>query len=103
MPTLQELLRQKAAIDNEIARARSQSRANAIDLVLSTMNEAGLTIQDVEGALRQSKYGRDGVRRPVAPKYLDAETGATWTGRGLKPKWLVAALATGRSLESFAI
>ncbi|NBT76084.1 MAG: H-NS histone family protein [Betaproteobacteria bacterium] len=38
----------------------------------------------------------------VAPKYRD-EHGNTWTGRGKQPKWLVSALASGRSLQSLLI
>jgi DNA-binding protein H-NS len=38
----------------------------------------------------------------IPPKYRDSE-GNTWTGRGLKPKWLSAAMAKGAKLEQFAI
>lgn len=34
--------------------------------------------------------------------YLDPSTGATWSGRGLKPLWLRQELAAGRSLSDFA-
>jgi DNA-binding protein H-NS len=39
----------------------------------------------------------------VAPKYRNNATGETWTGRGLKPKWLQAALNGGAKLEDFII
>jgi len=39
----------------------------------------------------------------VAPKYRDAATGQTWSGRGLQPNWLKAALGTGRSLAEFKL
>lgn len=42
-------------------------------------------------------------RSVVAPKYRDAATGATWTGRGKQPKWLAAALKGGKKLEDFKI
>lgn len=38
----------------------------------------------------------------VAPKYRD-EAGNTWTGRGKQPKWVVSAIAMGRTLESLLI
>lgn len=41
----------------------------------------------------------DRKRIPVA--YRDPDTGGTWSGRGMKPKWLQDALAAGKSLESF--
>jgi DNA-binding protein H-NS len=40
--------------------------------------------------------------RKVAPKYRDT-SGNTWTGRGSKPRWLVAALAEGKTLDQFAL
>jgi len=42
-------------------------------------------------------------RSVVAPKYKDAASGATWTGRGKQPKWLAAALKGGKKLEDFRI
>lgn len=41
--------------------------------------------------------------RRIAPKYRDPMTGQTWTGRGLKPKWLTVALQSGKALEDFAL
>ena len=28
------------------------------------------------------------MTKPVAPKYRDPETGATWSGRGRTPRWM---------------
>jgi DNA-binding protein H-NS len=39
----------------------------------------------------------------VAAKYRDAVTGNTWSGRGLKPNWLKAALDGGKTLADFAV
>ena len=50
------------------------------------------------GGPRSSTSGRK-----VAAKYRDPETGQTWTGRGLKPKWLAAALDAGKQLADFAV
>jgi DNA-binding protein H-NS len=45
-----------------------------------------------------------GSRGPVAPKYRNPENPSeTWTGRGLRPRWLVAAMRGGRKLEHFSI
>jgi DNA-binding protein H-NS len=50
------------------------------------------------------KGGRDGLRGPVAPKYRNPDNPAeTWAGRGLKPRWLAAALNSGKKLEDFSI
>jgi DNA-binding protein H-NS len=40
--------------------------------------------------------------KKVAPKYRGPD-GETWTGRGLKPRWLTAAIETGSKIEDFLI
>jgi DNA-binding protein H-NS len=55
------------------------------------------------GGYTGGKKARGGSPGAVAPKYRDPETGATWAGRGLKPRWLTAAIKSGKSLEHFAI
>jgi DNA-binding protein H-NS len=40
----------------------------------------------------------------VAPKYRNPDNPAeTWAGRGLKPRWLTAALKKGKKVEDFSI
>jgi DNA-binding protein H-NS len=47
---------------------------------------------------------RGGKRGKVAPKYRNPENPAeTWTGRGLRPRWLAAAMKTGKKLVDFQI
>ena len=106
MPSLQELLQQRSAIEHEITRVRNDSRAVAIGQILAIMSENGLALEDVSKALQGAggrREGGQGVRRPVAPKYRDPESGSTWSGRGLRPKWLAGALASGKTLADFAI
>jgi len=61
---------------------------------LSRLATSGLRLKGIRG----------GTRGPVAPKYRNPDNPAeTWAGRGLKPRWLAAALKTGRKLEDFSI
>jgi DNA-binding protein H-NS len=122
--SLSDLLAQKAALDKQIADLQRNQRAEAIARVRALMNEYGLTPADIaSGATRAPRAaagdgaaggaataakGKRGGRsanagRKVAPKYRDPATGSTWSGRGLKPKWLAAALAQGRQLSEFAL
>jgi DNA-binding protein H-NS len=39
----------------------------------------------------------------VAAKYRNTSTGDTWSGRGLQPKWLKAAIASGKKISDFAV
>lgn len=64
---------------------------------------AKLTRFDSAGARAKSTFGR-GARGAVAPKYRNPENPSeTWAGRGLKPRWLSAAIKSGKKLEDFRI
>jgi DNA-binding protein H-NS len=39
----------------------------------------------------------------VPAKYRDPATGDSWSGRGLQPKWLKAALTSGRRIDDFKL
>ena len=69
------------------------------------MLEEGLSkLSRFQGEARTKvTFGR-GAKGPVAPKYRNPENPAeTWAGRGLKPRWLAAALKTGKKLDDFLI
>jgi DNA-binding protein H-NS len=56
------------------------------------------------GGRKASRFGRTGRVGPVAPKYRNPENPAeTWAGRGLKPRWLTAAIKGGKELNDFLI
>lgn len=75
----------------------------------------GYTLAEVLGgkaAVGGRKPGRKAGAKPrkspakgskVPPKYRHPETGETWSGRGIMPKWLAAEVAKGRTREEFAI
>ena len=39
----------------------------------------------------------------VLPKYRNPRTSETWSGRGKRPLWLVAAIKSGRKIEEYRI
>lgn len=43
------------------------------------------------------------AKLPKGTRYWCRDTGATWTGKGLQPAWLKAALASGRALAEFEV
>ena len=105
MADLQQLIRQKADLERQIAQLNSKGRQEAIDEIRRIMTENGLTSDDSASPARARKVGTklDGSeRKAVAAKYKD-DHGNQWTGRGLKPRWLTAALAAGKKLEDFAV
>lgn len=107
MATLLELLAQRVEIEKRIEQLQSTDRIKAIDEIKKIMAAHGLTIADVAGgggSGSRASARLDGTpKQAVVPKYRNAATGETWSGRGLQPKWLKAAIAGGATLGSFAI
>jgi DNA-binding protein H-NS len=100
MSDLKDLLAQKAAIEKQIEEAGRRDRSDAIARVKSLMAEHGLSIADL--SQRSAPKARKGGAK-VPAKYRDAATGNSWSGRGLRPNWLKAAIAAGRKLDDFAV
>jgi DNA-binding protein H-NS len=98
--SLTDLLAQKAALEKQIADVQREQRADAVAKVKALMAEYGLTLADIGN---KAPAAPKKLTSKVAAKYHDPATGDTWSGRGLKPKWLAAALAADRSLSEFAV
>jgi DNA-binding protein H-NS len=86
------------ALKSEVEAALSAKVANereALEMKLSHLAQ-------YDGKSR-SKLG-GGPRGAVAPKYRNPQNPAeTWAGRGLKPRWLTAAIKSGKKPEDFLI
>ena len=85
MTTLAELIKQKEALEAQIANTRQAELADAISKVKALVAEFGLTQSDVFGGSKGTKKSSGGK---VAAKYRDPLSGQTWTGRGKAPKWI---------------
>ena len=112
MSNYQDLLAQKAALEKQAAElekalqeARRAERAGVIAQIKSLLAEHGLTVADLglQAGGKVAGTPSSSAGRKVAPKYRNNATGETWTGRGLQPKWIQAAIASGKKLEDFAI
>ncbi len=112
---------QRRKLEKEIERLRKQAaalekkqRAPIISEIVRNMREYDITLEELETALnrrtrtagkRAAKKGAtvSAPRGTVPPKYRDPVSGATWTGRGRAPRWVVEAEAQGKSREEFLI
>lgn len=84
MTDYQTLLARKAELEAQIAQAQAERKAEGIAAARALIQEHGLTAADVFPAQGKKAKGSVGV-----PKYRDPATGATWTGRGKPPTWIV--------------
>lgn len=99
MANLTELLAQRAALEKQIEHTQREERQKAIAQIRTLMAEYGLTVADL--GTKQGMKARTGGK--VAVKYRNKATGETWSGRGLHPRWLKAALAAGKKASDFAV
>ena len=99
-PSLPELLAQQSALDRAIREARTDNKATAVARVRQLMSEHRLTVADF---MATALAKPSGAGKKVAPKYRDPVSGTAWSGRGLTPRWLQAALDAGKSVTDFAI
>ena len=102
MSSLNELLAQKAALEKRIIDAQREEKSTAIAQVKDLMSQHGLSLIDL-GNSRGPAAAKRASGAKVAAKYRNTATGDSWSGRGLQPKWLKAALASGKSLADFAL
>jgi DNA-binding protein H-NS len=66
--------------------------------------DGGTDIISQSGASRSLENGKERRKYPrVLPKYRNPQTSETWSGRGKRPLWLVAAMKSGHKIEEFRI
>jgi DNA-binding protein H-NS len=99
MASLQELMAQRAALDQQIEETKNRDRSAAIAQIKALMAQFDISAADLSGRTRAAAKPTG----KVPAKYRNKATGETWSGRGLQPKWLKAALANGAQLQDFAV
>lgn len=102
------LARKQAEIAKAIADVQLAVRKEVIQQIKTLMAEHGVTGADLKDTFVRKARGsladaQAPSRSKVAAKYQDPVSGQTWSGRGLMPKWLRAAVDAGKTKESFAV
>jgi DNA-binding protein H-NS len=75
---------EKIKVDIDVVRER-EARLLA-GRVLMLLQESGV---DLQAILDATNLGRKTRGKKIRPKYWDPATGATWSGRGRLPRWLI--------------
>lgn len=95
MKSYKELQTEIQNLQAEAEKARQLEIGNAIVEIKEKMQEYGITVADLAEAEKKKTRRHVGT---VEPKYRDAATGETWTGRGKPPRWIA-----GKDREQFLI
>ena len=116
-----ELLSIQSQIENlqkKAAEIKSREFAKTVQEIQETMAAFGITIKDLQAPAKKRQGRAAGKANTSAAKPKKAKSGLsgssvaakyrgpngeTWSGRGLMPKWLRAAVDAGQAKESFLI
>jgi DNA-binding protein H-NS len=86
-----------------ILSARIRAEKHELEKRLAVL-DGGTDIISQSGASRSLQNGKERRKYPrVLPKYRNPQTSETWSGRGKRPLWLVAAMKSGHKIEEFRI
>lgn len=97
--TLEELRIEREKLDKQIAAIETEEKRRILAQVRELVGKAGLSAEDIFG------HGKKGKRTSASPvKYQHPDDPSlTWSGVGRKPKWLTDAVASGKTLDAFAV
>ncbi len=99
------------ALHEEISKIlsdRISSEKQELEKRLALLNRGIAGIAAIDDARGPTSFNANGEPRRkyprVLPKYRNpAMPSQTWSGRGKQPRWLVAAIKSGRKIEDFRI
>jgi DNA-binding protein H-NS len=90
---------------SSILSARITSEKLELEKRLAVLNRGRIAIEGGDASQSHKANGEARRKYPrVFPKYRNPQTPSeTWSGRGKQPRWLAAAIKTGRKIEEFRI
>lgn len=96
--SLAELKDLRSRVDRAISGYEDRKKREALSELEDTARKMGYSLAELTGLQAARK------RKSVAPKYANpANESETWTGRGRKPRWVVAALDAGKAMDDLLI
>ena len=96
--SLKELKDLQSQVAKAISGFGDRKKKQALVELEEKARQMGFTLAELTGSVAVRK------RSPAVAKYANpADASETWSGRGRKPRWFVAALASGKKPEHMAI
>lgn len=96
--SLKELKELQTQVAKAISTFEDRKKKDALAELEDKARELGFTLAELTGVTTTRK------RSPSTAKYANpANPADTWSGRGRKPRWFIAALEEGKSPEDLAI
>lgn len=97
--TIKELKELETNLQKQIAQRTRDDILAAKEKILAIASSVGMSIKDIVGSPTAQKE-----KSKVAVQYQHPEDAALqWTGRGRKPKWVVAWIESGKTMDEIRI
>ena len=122
MKTYKNLLSEIQRLQTLASKRRRNEVGAVIADIRQKMADYGITLDELQAPARKGKGSggsgakpgrpkgkkaakpkKKAAKRKVAPKYRDPQSGASWSGRGLTPRWLAEKEKAGAKREEFLI
>jgi len=100
--SIPELVNLQKDLVLEIPRRMAAERQKVVDDLKKLAADRGFDFDDLVGGKAKASKGGKGARGPAKAKYRSKD-GKEWSGRGRKPAWVSAHLASGGKIEDLAI
>jgi DNA-binding protein H-NS len=100
---LHELRELITAAERVLKERQNEARKGVIAQIKALAEDIGVTVTILEeGQKADRRSSRKGTT--VAPKYRNPHhPNQTWTGRGMKPRWLAELVNQGRDISEFLL
>ncbi len=96
--SIKELKTLQTQVSKQIEGYEERKKREAVKALEDKAKSLGFSLNELVGIKTTRK------RAPAKPKYANpGNKSETWTGRGRRPRWVEAALKSGKSLEDMAI
>ncbi len=98
--SLEDLAALAAKAQQALEEKRKESRKSVIAQIKALADSIGISVTITDGEKRVGSLKGS----TVAPKYRNPHNyEQTWTGRGMKPRWLAELVNQGRHIDDFRI
>ena len=96
--SLKELRDLQSQVAKAIGSFEDRKKKDALASLEESARALGFSLAELTGTAPMRK------RTPATAKYANpADASDTWSGRGRKPRWFAAALASGKSADEMSI
>ncbi|WP_081071708.1 H-NS family nucleoid-associated regulatory protein [Burkholderia cepacia] len=96
MKKYSDLISEFERFKRDIDLVREYEAKLVAERVIALLHDSGIDVGKIFGVATGKLPGEG--RAKIRPKYWNPATGATWSGRGKTPRWLI-----GQDLEKFRI